>query len=132
MRPAHGQDLQPTRSDPLSLLPLSIVQRWARTVQRRFYSGLVQFHFRFGGIKNTDLYQLLAYTIAANVPYGLLVYAAGEGEPAYHQVPAVGKTLEVAVLDVKGEPDAILSSIASLAGRIRNLRAMNLCAESVT
>ncbi|MHB0960427.1 MAG: 5-methylcytosine restriction system specificity protein McrC [Pirellulaceae bacterium] len=33
------------------------------------------------GIKHPDLYQLLAYTVATDLPNGLLVYAAGEGEP---------------------------------------------------
>lgn len=77
------------------------------------------------GIKNADLYQLLAYTIAAHVPYGLLIYAAGEGEPAVHDVPMVGKKLEVVVLNVDGNPDEILNSVQTIAGRVQTQRQSN-------
>jgi 5-methylcytosine-specific restriction enzyme subunit McrC len=77
------------------------------------------------GIKHADLYQLLAYTIAAQVPYGLLIYAAGEGNPAMHDVTLAGKRLEVSVLDVSETPDVILSSVASLAESIVLQRTAN-------
>lgn len=74
------------------------------------------------GIVHPDLYQLLTYTIAADVPAGLLVYAAGEGEPASHQVVQVGKVLEVVALQLNGPPEEILSQIGAVAARIRELR----------
>ena len=70
------------------------------------------------GIKNPDLYQLLAYTIAAELPSGLLIYAAGEGEPALHEVMNVGKKLEVISVDLSGTPSEILDDISNIAHTI--------------
>jgi hypothetical protein len=70
------------------------------------------------GIKHPDLYQLLAYTVAADLPCGLLLYAAGEGEPVVHEVVEVGKRLEVVTLDLSGNPDEILEQVAGVARRI--------------
>ena len=75
------------------------------------------------GIKHPDLYQLLAYTVAADLPAGLLVYAAGEGDHAAHRVTHLGKTLEVVPLDLSGGPNEILVQVDELANRVRNLRA---------
>jgi len=75
------------------------------------------------GIKHPDLYQLLAYTIAADLPSGLLLYAAGEGEPVTHEVVEVGKRLEVLTLDLSEAPDEILRQVESVAGRILQMAA---------
>jgi 5-methylcytosine-specific restriction enzyme subunit McrC len=72
-------------------------------------------------IKHPDLYQLLAYTIAADLPGGLLVYAADEETAATHTVIRLGKRLRVATLDVRGEPDEILMRVSRLASEIRGL-----------
>ena len=74
------------------------------------------------GIKHPDLYQLLSYVIAANLPAGLLIYAAGEAEPVIHEVIWLGKRLEVASLDLEGDERSILNQIKLLADRIRQLR----------
>lgn len=74
------------------------------------------------GIKHPDLYQLLAYTVAAGLSTGLLIYAAGEGEPAAHQVVEVGKRLEVVTLDLSREPRKLLAQVAELAVSVRRLR----------
>ena len=74
------------------------------------------------GVNHPDLYQLLAYTIAAGLSHGLLVYAAGEGEPVAHEVVDLGKRLEVYSLDLSGPPQAILAEVGSLAEQIRRLR----------
>jgi 5-methylcytosine-specific restriction enzyme subunit McrC len=71
------------------------------------------------GIKHADLYQLLAYTIAAELPGGLLIYAAGEGEPAVHEVENVGKQLEVISMDLSGTPSEILEEVSSIARTIK-------------
>jgi hypothetical protein len=42
--------------------------------------------FTLSGIQHPDLYQLLAYTVAAGLPTGLLIYAAGEGDPSRHVI----------------------------------------------
>jgi 5-methylcytosine-specific restriction enzyme subunit McrC len=77
---------------------------------------------RVHGVKHPDLYQLLAYTVAAGVPGGLLIYAAGEGEPVVHEVVDLGKRLEVRTLDLTVRPEEILGQVAELAEGIRELR----------
>jgi 5-methylcytosine-specific restriction enzyme subunit McrC len=72
---------------------------------------------------NADLYQLLAYTTALDLPGGVLVYAKGERDPAIHKVRHAGKRLEVFALDLAGEPTAILEQISELADRVRTLAA---------
>ena len=71
------------------------------------------------GIRHADLYQLLAYTIAAQLPAGLLIYAAGEGEPAVHEVENVGKELEVISMDLSGTPGEILDEVSNIARAIK-------------
>ena len=73
-------------------------------------------------VPNSDLYQLLAYTTALDLPGGLLVYAQGEAEPATYHVRHAGKRLEVAAVDLSGTIDDVLASIGALAGRVRALR----------
>ena len=73
----------------------------------------------FEGYKNADLYQLLAYCIATDLPVGLLIYAAGEGEPFRHEVVNLGRTLEVVTLDLMATPASLLDQVAVIASRIR-------------
>ena len=74
------------------------------------------------GIKHPDIYQLLSYTIGADVPQGLLIYAAGESEPRTHDILLAGKKLTVVSLDLAGGPDQILRQIDSLSQEIRQQR----------
>ena len=53
-------------------------------------------------VPNADLYQLLAYVTALNLPGGLLVYAQGEAETAALSVRHSDKRLEVAALNLGG------------------------------
>ena len=73
-------------------------------------------------VPNADLYQLLAYATALDVPGGLLVYAQGEAEEVAHRIRHAGKRLEVAVLDVSGTIDHVLEGVDALANRVRALR----------
>ena len=73
-------------------------------------------------VRNADLYQLLAYATALNLPGGLLIYAAGEAETATYQVRHTGKRLEVAALDLSGTLDEVLGRIAELAEKVWKLR----------
>jgi len=75
------------------------------------------------GIKHPDLYQLLAYAIATGLPGGLLCYAAGEGEPAIHEVVDIGKELQVTSVDLSGDPEEILADMERIAVIVRGLRA---------
>ena len=71
---------------------------------------------------NTDLYQVLAYATALDLPGGLLVYAQGEADPFVHQIRHSGKRLEVATVNLSGSIDDIRASIDGLAERVRALR----------
>ena len=73
-------------------------------------------------VPNADLYQILAYATALNLPGGLLVYAKGEGDPVEHDVRHSGRRLEVATVDLAGSIDEILTTIDRLAERVRLLR----------
>ena len=71
------------------------------------------------GFEHHDIYQMLAYCTAADLPSGLLVYAAGEDKPGAYKIRHAGKTIEVASLDLRGTPEAILDEVRHLAGRVK-------------
>lgn len=73
-------------------------------------------------VPNADLYQLLAYATALNLPGGLLVYAEGEADDVAHVVRHAGKRLEVSALDLSGTIDDLRGRIHRLAERVRCLR----------
>ena len=68
-------------------------------------------------VRNADIYQMLAYVTALNLPGGLLVYAKGEADTAIYQirnsgtVRHSGKRLEVAALDLSGTLDDVLKRV---------------------
>ena len=68
---------------------------------------------------NADIYQMLAYCTASDLPSGLLVYAAGEEAEARHRIKHAGKTIEVATLDLTGTPDEMLAAVRQLASTVR-------------
>jgi len=72
------------------------------------------------GARSPDVYQALAYAVAADLPSALLIYADGEDRPAIYDIPAADKhiAIEVAVLDVQGQPDAILKRVKRLARKV--------------
>lgn len=78
------------------------------------------------GYQHADLYQLLAYAVAADLPGGLLIYALGEGEPGIHRTRHIDRLLEVRWLDLSGTPPTILASVAETAGAVRRLRRKQL------
>ena len=67
---------------------------------------------------NADIYQMLAYCTAADLPSGLLVYAAGEDAEARHRIRHASKTIEVATLDLTGTPDEMLAAVGELASTV--------------
>ena len=73
-------------------------------------------------VPNADLYQLLAYITALNLPGGLLIYAQGEAETAVFNVRHSDKRLEVAALDLAGTLDSVLKRVDVLAERVKALR----------
>ncbi|MCE2405804.1 MAG: restriction endonuclease [Dehalococcoidia bacterium] len=74
-----------------------------------------------GRVPNTDLYQLLAYVTALDLPAGLLVYAEGEADVATYNVRCSGKRLEVVALDLSGALDQVLARVGCLARKVRGL-----------
>lgn len=73
-------------------------------------------------VPNADLYQLLAYATALDLPGGILVYAKGEKDPAVHQVRNTAKVLEVFAFDLAGDPSGILAGVCDLAKRVRAMK----------
>lgn len=72
-----------------------------------------------GGYRNADLYQLLAYATALDLPGGTLVYAATDGIRATeHVVVKAGKRLRVVAIDLAAPRATILRQIESLAGYV--------------
>ena len=70
-----------------------------------------------------DLYQLLAYATALNLPGGLLVYAQGEADVASYRVWHADKRLDVVALDLSGPLDDVLRRVDHVATRVLELRA---------
>ena len=73
-------------------------------------------------VPNSDLYQLLAYVTALDLPGGMLIYAQGEAEPADYTVRHCGKALKVAALDLSGDLEQTLAGVRKLAEQIKALR----------
>lgn len=73
-------------------------------------------------VPNADLYQMLAYATAFDLPGGLLAYAEGEERPVVHEVRNAGKRLEVAAVNLSGSIADIRASIDELAHSVQALR----------
>jgi 5-methylcytosine-specific restriction enzyme subunit McrC len=95
---------------------------WWEDGRCRFVGDVKYKRIQVSEIEHPDIYQLLAYTIATDLPGGLLIYAANEAAPAEHLVPLAGKRLHVMTLDVSDQPHAILTRVGRIASEIRRLR----------
>ncbi len=73
-------------------------------------------------LPNADIYQLLAYVTAADLPGGLLIYAKGEAEPAIFTLRGSGRRLEVVALDLSGTLDEVLERLGEIKASVRALR----------
>ena len=93
-----------------------------RDGSRWTFVGDVKYKRIDGGVPNADLYQLLAYATALDLPGGLLIYAQGEPELATHTVRYSGRRMEVAALDLSGDLEGALTKIRDLAQRVKGLR----------
>ena len=102
-------------------VPLRPDLTW-RDGSRWTFVGDVKYKRLDDGVPNADLYQLLAYATAVDLPGGLLIYAHGGREPATHTVRHSGRRLEVAALDLSGDLEGTLVKIRDLAQRITGLR----------
>lgn len=72
---------------------------------------------------NADLYQILAYATALDLPGGMLIYADGEANEATYTVRHAGKRLQVVALDLSGTLDDALARVGAIAEDARALRA---------
>jgi 5-methylcytosine-specific restriction enzyme subunit McrC len=95
---------------------------WWESGTCRFVGDVKYKRVQIAEIEHPDIYQLLAYTIATNLPGGLLIYAADEATPVEHEIPLAGKRLRVMTLDVRDQPAAILARVERVAAQIRQLR----------
>ena len=74
------------------------------------------------GAQNHDIYQALAYAVAAGLPSALLIYAYDEQErvaPAVYDIPHANKRIEVTVLDLHGSRAELMQRIRALACKVR-------------
>ena len=73
--------------------------------------------------KNADIFQLLSYTVAAQLPTGVLVYAKDQATPHIrsesHNIRLANKELHVVALDLANKPETILLQIKELGDLIR-------------
>ena len=73
-------------------------------------------------VPNSDLYQMLSYATALDLPGGLLVYAQGEVDDESYEVRHSGKRLAVTSLDIAGTLDQTLKRVRRIAGQVILLR----------
>ena len=95
---------------------------WWEAGQCRFVGDVKYKRLKAEGIVHADMYQLFSYTVAADLPEGLLVYAAGEREPGMHEIVHVGKMLTILTLDLASMPEDILQEVRRTAEFIRAMR----------
>ncbi len=72
--------------------------------------------------RNADLFQLLAYATALNLPGGLLIYAQGGAGTKTYQVRHIDRRLLVAALDLSEPLDEILQRVKKIGRSIEELR----------
>ena len=75
------------------------------------------------GVKNADIYQLLAYTTATQLPTGMVIYAQGEEPQREYLIRHLDKALEVRTIDLDADPAEVLDQVRFLAVRVRAMRA---------
>ena len=95
--------------------------------QRCAFVGDVKYKRSSGhDARSADLYQVLAYAVAAELPSALLIYAAADDADA--DAGAVyrvrnGTRVEVAVLDLRGAESELLARVGDLAAKVCEHRA---------
>ena len=101
-------------------VPLRPDLTWRHGSRFRFV-GDIKYKRIDTSVPNADLYQLLAYTTALDLPGGLLIYAHAEGEPGTYTVRHSRKQLEVAALDLSGTLEDTLTRARQLARHLTSL-----------
>ena len=88
---------------------------------RCVFAGDCKYKRTVGTIPNADIYQMLAYLTALQLPEGLLIYAAGEDTPAELIIEQASKRLHVRTLDVSRPPTQLMHDVRSLAQSVRDM-----------
>ncbi|MEH0934035.1 McrC family protein [Micromonospora psammae] len=78
------------------------------------FIGDVKYKRDTGPGHSSDLYQLLAYATAAQLPAATLIYADGPPEPHTHQIPTAKVHLYVQHLDLTKPPKDLLRQVENL------------------
>ena len=86
------------------------------------FVGDVKYKQANGDVPNADLYQLLAYVTALDLPGGMLIYAQNEADVVTHMVRHSGKRLVITGLDLSDSLDRVLSRVDEIARQVENLR----------
>lgn len=73
---------------------------------------------RPSGYPEADLYQMLAYCTALQLPRGHLVYAKGNADPARHVVRGSGTEIVCHALDLDTEPSSLLGQVERLTAEL--------------
>lgn len=85
------------------------------------FVGELKYRYNKGAGDASNLYQTLAYAIAAGVPDAILVYADGPTTVTTHYLPNAGVRIHVRHLDLNLPPTDLLHQINSLAHHITTL-----------
>ena len=117
----QGSRGNPLRLDQAGAIHLYPDVSWWRGRRCQFVGDVKYKRIDSAGARNNDLYQVLAYTIAADLPTGMLIYAAGEADEIVHRIVHLGKRIEVCTLDLVGTPEHMLGQIEAIARRVRNM-----------
>jgi 5-methylcytosine-specific restriction enzyme subunit McrC len=118
----QGAKARPLKLDIANRVRLRPDISWWQGDQCVFVGDIKYKRLQLKGFLNADLYQLLAYLVATNLPKGLLIYAHGEADDITHEVLHAGKRLMVRTLDLGLEPEGILAQVRDMAGLILTLR----------
>jgi 5-methylcytosine-specific restriction enzyme subunit McrC len=119
--PARFPDRAPqTHLDKAGVVPLRPDLCWLED-RRIVWVGDAKYkRLPAGAYTNADLYQLLAYAVALDLPGGTLIYAADEGvNAAEYVVVEAGKRLKVVALDLAAPPTKVLQQVSAIANDIR-------------
>ena len=117
----QGSRGKPLRLDQAGAIHLYPDLSWWSGRRCQFVGDVKYKRIDLTGARNNDLYQVLAYTIATDLPSGMLVYAAGEANEVVHHIVHLGKRIEVRTLDLAGTPAQMLGQIEVIARRVRDM-----------
>ena len=89
------------------------------------FVGDIKYKRDAGQGKNADLYQLLAYTTAARLSEGTLIYAEGPTGATEHSVRHAGVLVHVRRLDLAEPPREVLQQLAKIGAGIRTTHGLS-------